>query len=59
MTLAYFPLEISFNVDLGAPKRQQRTISPENTKTCWTVKVKDGRDAVFFFIKSALLVNFP
>jgi hypothetical protein len=58
MTLAYFPLEISFNVDLGDPKRQQRTISPENTKTCWTVKVKDGRDAVFF-IKSALLVNFP
>jgi hypothetical protein len=42
-----FPLEISFYVDLRAPKRQQRTISPENTKTCWTVKGKDGGDAVY------------
>jgi len=51
-----FPLEISFNVDLRAPKRQQRTISPENIKTCWTVKIKDGGDAVY--IKNCFIGQF-
>ena len=41
-------LEISFYADIWAPKRQQRTISPENAKTCWPVKFKDGGDAVFY-----------
>jgi hypothetical protein len=45
--LAHFPLEISFYADLGTPKRQQRTISPENAKTYWPVKFKNGGDAVF------------
>ena len=46
--LAHFPLslEISFYADLGAPKRQHRTISRESAKTCCTVKFKDGGDPV-------------
>ena len=54
--LAYFPFEISFYGNLRAPKRQQRTISPENTKTCWTDKIKDGEDAVY--IKDRFIGQF-
>jgi hypothetical protein len=45
---AYFPFETSFFGNLGASKVHQRTISPENTKTCWPDKILKnyGGDAV-------------
>jgi hypothetical protein len=46
---AYFPFETSFFGNLGASKVHQRTISPENTKTCRPDKILKnyGGDAVF------------
>jgi hypothetical protein len=50
---AYFPFESSFFCNLGASKVHQRTISPENTKTCWPDKIlkKYGGDAVLIKTK--------
>jgi hypothetical protein len=55
---AYFPFESSFFGNLGASKVHHRTISPENTKTCWPDKIlkQYGGDAVLIK-KKTLLVN--
>jgi hypothetical protein len=52
---AYFPFESSFFGNLGASKVHQRTISPENTKTCWPDKIlkQYGGDAVLIKKKTA------
>jgi hypothetical protein len=55
---AYFPFETSFFGNLGASKVHQRTISPENTNTCWPDKIKKNyRGDAVLIKKNALLVN--